>query len=266
MNRTALAALAVAASLIAGACNGGAGGSPTPGPSGPPPGGSGLDGLEGRTFLSTAVQGRVLAAGTRVRLSFSAGQISASAGCNIMGGPYRVDGDHLVARIEAMTEMACVPERGDQDLWLAALLDGALIALAGNDLTLAKDGDRLTLLDRVVADPDRPLLGTLWVVDGLIAGGTVSSVPAGVLAALTFSADGVDVGTGCNEGGGSVVITATTLTFGPITLTKKACLGGVMAVERAITAVLGGEVGYAIEAGTLTLDAGAAGLILHAAP
>jgi heat shock protein HslJ len=39
-----------------------------------------------------------------------------------------------------------------------------------------------------------------------------------------------------------------------------------MAVELAVTAVLVGEVGYFIEAGTLTLDAGARGLILRAPP
>jgi len=39
-----------------------------------------------------------------------------------------------------------------------------------------------------------------------------------------------------------------------------------MAVEGAVTAVLVGTVRYTIEAGALTLDAGAIGLTLHATP
>ena len=266
MNRATIAALAVAAILIIGACSGGAAGSPTPGPSGSPPGGSGRAGLDGRTFLSTATRGHALVAGSRVRLTFSGGRITAQAGCNTMSGTYVLDGNHLRVSAMWMTEMACQPPLMDQDTWLAGLLDGALVTLAGDELTLAKDGDVLTLFDRVVADPDRPLLGTRWVVDGLVAGDAVSSVPPGVVAALTFSAGRVDVEGGCNRGGGAVAVSDATLTFGSIGLTKMACQGAAMAVEEAVVAVLAGEVRYAIEAGTLTLDAGARGLVLHAVP
>jgi hypothetical protein len=39
-----------------------------------------------------------------------------------------------------------------------------------------------------------------------------------------------------------------------------------MAVEGVVSAVLSGEVAYAIEAGSLTLDAGGVGLMLRAEP
>ncbi len=254
MTTPRLATLLVAGIFAVGACSPGAGSSPTPGPIG----------IDGRTFLSTAIDGRVLVAATRVRLSFRDGQASAAAGCNSMSGSYVIDAGRLVARSLATTEMACDPPRMDQDRWLADLLDGSSLVLEGPTLTLAKGGVRLTLLDRVVADPDRPLIGTRWVVDALISGESVSSLPVGVVAALTFFADRVDVETGCNTGGGPVAITPTAVTFGSMTLTKKACLGGASAVERAVTAVLSGEVAYAIEAGTLTLDGGAVGLVLRA--
>jgi heat shock protein HslJ len=207
-----------------------------------------------------------MAAATQVRLSFRDGQVSASAGCNSMSGTYRIDGDRLRTTSLATTEMACDPPRMEQDAWLASLLDGATVGLDGNTLTLAREGVRLTLLDRRVADPDRPLALTRWVVDAIVTGDAVSSLPVGVVAALTFSADGVAVETGCNTGGTSVTVSDVTITFGPLSLTKRGCAGGAMAVEQAVTAVLSGEVGYAIEAGTLTLDAGAAGLVLRAAP
>ena len=169
------------------------------------------EGLEGRTFLSTGAEGRALVAGSTVRLAFEDGQVSASAGCNSMGGPYRIEGDRLVAGQLMTTEMACDPALMEQDRWLADLLGGSTIALDGDTLTLTGATIRLTLVDREVADPDRPLLGTRWVVEGLVSAGAVSSVPVGVTAALTFSDGRVDVEAGCNEGGGAVQVTDTTL-------------------------------------------------------
>jgi heat shock protein HslJ len=61
-------------------------------------------------------------------------------------------------------------------------------------------------------------------------------------------------------------IDGATITFGSIGLTKMACGEAAMAVEQAVTAVLTGEVVYAIEAGSLTLTNGATGLMLRAAP
>lgn len=253
-HRTLLVALASA--VLLGACSGGA--SPTPAPT--------PRGIEGRTFLSTGVEGRGLVAGSTVRLQFRNGTLSASAGCNSIGGPYRIDGDRLVVDQLATTEMACDPALMEQDRWVADLLDGATIALDGDTLTLTKAATRLTLLDLEVADPDRPLLGTRWVVDGLISGGAVSSLPAGVTAALTFSEGRVEVEAGCNTGGGTVAVTDASLEFGPIGLTKMACAPDVMAVERVVTSTLAGSATYRTEAGTLTLDAGGVGLTLRAVP
>jgi heat shock protein HslJ len=247
---------ALATAFLLGACGGGASG--TPGPTGGSP--------EGRTFVSTGVEGRALVAGSTVRFTFQDGGVSVSAGCNSMGGPYRIEGDRLVADQLATTEMACEPALMEQDRWVADLLDGATIALDGDTLTLTKGITRLTLLDREVADPDRPLLGTRWVVDGLVAGDAVSSVPAGVIAALTFADGRVEVEAGCNTGGGAIRVTETTIDFGPIGLTKMACEPGRMAVEQAVTTVLSGTVRYTIEAAILTLDAGGVGLMLRAAP
>jgi heat shock protein HslJ len=264
MNARRRAIPAILLALLLAACTG-AGGAATPGPDGSSAGSPDRQGLEGRTFLSTAVQGRNLVDGSRVRLSFQGGQIGAHAGCNSMGGPYAIDGGRLVARQLATTEMACEAALMEQDRWLAGLLDGAMITLAGDTLTLAEDGVVVTLVDREVADPDRPLVGTRWVVDGLVSGGAISRVPAGAVAALTFGADRVDVETGCNRGAGPVMVDEATITFGSIALTRMPCVEQAMAVERAVTEVLDGRVGYTIEAGTLTLDAGATGLVLRAA-
>lgn len=253
--RTATTLLALTAIVVLGACSSGAGGGVTPGPS-----------LDGRTFLSTQVTGQDLVLGTTIRISFRDGHISVNAGCNSMSGAYSVDGDALYVGQFGMTDMGCAVELMAQDAWVAALLDGATISVDGDTIALTHGDTTVTLLDRKIADPDRELLDTRWVLDGIVSGDAVSSVPVGVTAALTFSDGRVDVEAGCNRGGATAEVGDTTITFGPVALTKMACAPDAMAVEQVVAAVLSGEVAYAIEAGTLTLVAGGAGLMLRAEP
>ena len=222
MRHRASVAFQLTSALLLGAC---AGGSSTP------PDGTGAQDLDGRTFLSTGIEGRILVAGSL-----------------------------------ATTEMGCDEPLMAQDAWLADLLGGATMALDGDTLVLATGSVRLTLDDREIADPDRPLLGTRWVVDGMISRDAVSSVPAGVTAALTFSDGRVEVEAGCNRGGGTAEVGDTTITFGAVALTDMACAPDVMAVEGVVAAMLSGEVPYSIEAGSLTLGVGGVGLMLRAEP
>lgn len=252
--RTALAPLLLV--FILAACAGSPGGtSPSPDP------GS----VEGRTFLSTKVDGKALVPGSRVRLAFENGNLSGSAGCNSFGGSYRLDGGRLLTDQMFMTEMACAEPLMAQDAWVQTLLGGAAVTLDGDTLVLARDGVVLTLQDREVADPDRPLEGTRWIVDGLVAGDAVGSVPEGVTAAVRFVDGQLELEAGCNRGGGPVDIADGIITFGPIGLTKMACDGPASMVEQHVLQVLTGRVGYEIEAGVLRLGGGnGPGLTLRA--
>lgn len=132
--------------------------------------------LDGRQFWSISVLEngveRPLVDDTRISVQFNNGNISASAGCNSMGGPYQVDNDgQLTVREMASTEIGCDPERHAQDEFVAAVLTARpQLTLNGHDLTLATDTVRIQLLDTEVADPDRPILQTRWVVTGFIQG------------------------------------------------------------------------------------------------
>ena len=132
--------------------------------------------LDGRQFWSISVLEngveRPLVDDTRISVRFNNGNISASAGCNSMGGPYQVDNDgQLTVREMASTEIGCDPERHAQDEFVAAVLTARpRLTLNGHDLTLATDTVRIQLLDTEVADPDRPILQTRWVVTGFIQG------------------------------------------------------------------------------------------------
>ncbi len=65
----------------------------------------------------------------------------------------------------------------------------------------------------------------------------------------------------------NIQTTATTMTIGPMVLTKKACQPPAATMEAAVTATLTGEVTYTIEADRLTVTAkSGAGLMLKAAP
>ncbi len=127
----------------------------------------------------------------------------------------------------------------------------------------------MTLLDTEVAEPDQPLEGTRWVVDGLLANQGVSTVPIGAEASITINDGTAAVEAGCNTGSAPVTITDTTITFGPLMLTRMACPQPQMDLEQAVVAVLSGEVSYTIDSSTLKLrtmtDAGEIGLNLTAA-
>jgi heat shock protein HslJ len=227
--------------------------------------------LDGLTYIADesvgTVEGHELVSGSRITISFQDGSLSANAGCNTLGGSYSLDGSVLEVEGLSSTQMACEPALMDQDTWLAELLSSSpTLTQDGDELTIAGESSSLTLVDREVADPDRPLMDTTWVLDGIVADEAVSSVPSGVRASILITDGRVAVEAGCNTGSGSVEIdeSAATLTFGPIATTKMACEPDAMSVEQAVLATLDGEVQYAVEADVLTLTNGDQGLVLRA--
>jgi heat shock protein HslJ len=233
----------------------------------------GLNDLRGRTFLSTSVTengtAKQLVAGTRIRLSFDeeGRRIGANAGCNHIGGDARVEDGRLVAGDMAMTAMGCDGGRAEQDEWLVKFLTGTpTIRITGAELVLANSTTEVRLLDRTLADPDRPLTGTRWIVDTIVDRDTASSIPQGATAHLLIDVAGAFTGnTGCNQMGGSAVIAAPTIRFAGVFTTKMACEEGRMRLEQAVLEVLRDEVSYEIEADVLRLrHASGKGLDLHA--
>lgn len=229
--------------------------------------------LQGRTFLSTGVtvggDPHPLVKGSQITLGFTADSVTAHAGCNSMGGMAHLSGSTLVVDGAglAMTEMACSEPLMAQESWLAGLLTSKpTLALDGDTLTLTSKATVVTLVDREVADPDRALVGTAWTLDGIVSGETASSVPAGVTATLRVTEAGrIEFTTGCNQGGASVAVTPDTLTISGGLTTLVVCTGAPAQVESAVLAVLGdGTTTYSIEAATLTLTRGDAGLTYRA--
>ncbi len=230
--------------------------------------GSAADSLDGREFLSTDVTGHRLVAGSQIRLNFDGDRLGANAGCNQLGGTWSIDGDALAVPDDmVMTEMACDPPAlMDQDTWLASFLTSRpAVTLDGDTLTLTRGEVTIALLDREVADPDRPLEGTRWVVDGLVSADAVSSVPSDIrVPTMQFDGGQVSVDTGCNAGSGEYEATTAEITFGPLVTTRIGCDEPAASVEAHVVGVLHGTVTYEIEAGSLTLTNGDTGLVLRA--
>jgi heat shock protein HslJ len=244
--RTAIALLALAGLTFA-ACgsddSGSSSGSLTP------------QDLDGRTFVSTEVTGHDLVEGTEINMTFLADSMSVSGGCNSMNGGFEIDEGVLTAGPFAATMMACDQPLMDQDTWLNEFLTSLpTIELDGETLTLAGGETTITLAELQPSE----LVDTKWIVTGTVANEAISSVPADSTASIMIAPDdSVSVDTGCNTGSGVVEITDTTLTFGPIAITKRACADeAINQLEAAVLSVLQGEVTYTIDGDSLSLRSG----------
>lgn len=222
--------------------------------------------LAGRAFLSQSATGITVAPGAALRIEFRDGQVSFSGGCNGHSGAATFDGDQLTVGPMMATMMACNQPLMEQDATVAALLNaGVTVQLDGDNLALTgADGARIELLDRVVADPDRPIEGTTWVVNGVISDESVSSGWGEAEATITIVDGQAQVNAGCNRGMASATVGEGTITFGPLALTKMMCDEDATRLEAAVVAVLQGEVTFDVEAGNLTLMNGTNGLMLNA--
>lgn len=149
-------------------------------------------------------QPRALVEGTTIRLRLDAGTLTASAGCNTIGGSYTVEDDVLVVRATSMTEMGCGPALHAQDEWLAGVLSSSPDLEATQlGFLLETDTITITFTHRDVVESDRELVGTRWLVDGYVDGtgpdGTSSSAPSNG-ALVVFDESGFVLGhDGCNE-------------------------------------------------------------------
>jgi heat shock protein HslJ len=213
--------------------------------------------LAGRTFVSTTVTGFELIDGTEIRISFEEDHVSATAGCNTVGGAYTVENGLLSVSESSATLTACDPKLMTQDDQLIGFLtDDPAIALRGDILTLTGAEVSVEMRQDLGEQHGAPLVGTSWTLDSIVDGVSASSVPSGVEPpTLEISDMGeASVFTGCNRGGASVEVSDASLTFGPLRLTRMACGDDATAVEATVTSVIDGKVDYSINGDVLTVS------------
>ena len=239
--RTALALVALSALALA-ACgsdsDSGSGSAPT------------ADELAGQAFVSTDVTGYDLVADSEIEIGFAADSISAQAGCNSQNGGYTITDGTLEVTAMMSTMMACDDALMAQDTWLSEFLtSGPEIALDGETLTLTGSDATITLATVQPA----PLEGTTWVGSGTVANEAITVSAVVPQATMTITDGQAQINTGCNTGSASVEITDTTMTFGPMALTLKACDPDLTELETSVVLVLDGEVTYEINGNTLSI-------------
>ncbi len=258
-----LAALAVVSLLIVGGCS-----DKSDVSTGSSSEGVTVASLNGKSFVSTAVTGQTLVPGSQITMSFDNGTLRASAGCNSIGGAYTITNSILDGGENfSSTLMGCDTALMAQDEWLAGFLGAApSLSLDGDVLTMTAKGSTITLSPSAEV-PTRPVVGTSWTLETITDAQTASSVPTGVEPpTLRIDADGqAAIFAGCNTGSADVVVNDSTLSFGPIRLTKMTCSSDVKRVERSVLGVLDGDVPFAIDGAQLTLTKDAQGLIYRTA-
>lgn len=213
-----------------------------------------------RTFLSTEVEGEPIPGGGPLTLTFGTDRISANAGCNTASGTVAFEGDVMQVGQLASTLMGCTGDTAGADQWVDTLLSSnPTWRLDGDTLTLRNADQTVTLLDKKVADPDRPIQGTTWVVTGLITPDAHirSQALDDAKPTLTIAEDGGLTGTaGCNRMMGTAAVEpgpdSTVITFRAGT-TKMMCAPEVMEVETAVLQALDGRTTATVDANQLTL-------------
>jgi len=205
--------------------------------------------LTGKTLVAKEVTGSyAIVPGSTISLTFQNGSLAARAGCNNMFGQYTVSGNVLNAPQLASTMMACDEALMNQDTWLAAFLASSPTwTYSGGTLTLTNGTDTIALTEAPTGAA--VLEDTGWKLVGLISqsGSTVSAIDPTVTAWLRFADGQVLVNAACNSGSGTAKITDTTITFGPIAMTMRACVGPTQDVEQAMNAVLQGTTTYTVK-------------------
>ena len=254
--------LALVVILALAACT--PGGAATAAPSGGTGGEVTYEQLEGRSFVVTSAEGYEVVPDSEIQITFEEGRIGIQAGCNSMGSQYRVEGGVLSVGDMITTEMACEPALMAQDVFISNFVHNTTLTLDGDTLTMTKDAVTLTLTDSEIANPDLPIEGTTWLVNGIVANQAVSSMPLGVEASLVFEGGNVNVNAGCNTGSGPATLGEGTITFGPIATTRMACEGPAMDAESQILQVLQGDATYEINGNGMTLTSPGGGLVLIA--
>lgn len=158
-----------------------------------------------------------LVASHPVTMTLEDGQIGGTAACNSYGGQYTISSSEF--NIEgglAVTEMACFPPEvmDSEQQYLKALASVDHVELTNDGLVLRGPDTELSfeLLEPV---PTSDLIGTLWVLDGLTQGDTVTSPMASAdPATLELFDDGTFVGsTGCRDISGSYEVIGAEVQF-----------------------------------------------------
>jgi heat shock protein HslJ len=200
-----------------------------------------------------------------ITITFDDDQVFGRAACNGFGGSYNLNGSEIAFVEFGMTEMACSPQEVmiAEQAFVNALFNVETVEVVDSELVLSGSRTELRFepLEQI-ATPD--LLGTVWVLDGLVQGEAVSSVN-GERATLELFSDGSMIGsTGCRTLTGSYAIAGAEVAFTDLNANGD-CPADLQTQDSSVLTVLEGGFSVEIDGNTLTLSiSGDEGLIYRA--
>jgi heat shock protein HslJ len=224
--------------------------------------------LEEKAYLLESMEGREVAAGARIRLHFYGREFSAYGGCQGMSAEYWcANGKVFVGDEHAESDIgvSCGDARNEQSDWLKGFMRATpAYEVDGSRLILSDDDVTMVLLDEEIAEPDRPLVGTVWAIDGLVANGFVRGASEG---ALTFGTDGKLVIDGpCATGAADYVAEGSFVIFEGVAIDPAQCPDDELrrAVDEHLRELFaGGPLAWQIDATRLVLGDSDFGLVLR---
>jgi heat shock protein HslJ len=200
-----------------------------------------------------------------ITLTIEDTQMGGTAACNGYGGVLSIDGDLFAITEFAINETACRPEAAMQSeaVYTTALFMSETVKLTDDGLTISGP-DVILKYEPLASVPTADLLGTVWVLTGLVQGETVSSV-SGERATLELFTDGSFIGsTGCRDISGSYIVTGAEIQFTNWGANGECSTDLVRQDSQVISALEGGFRVDIEEDQMTTWVAGDEGLIYHA--
>jgi heat shock protein HslJ len=213
------------------------------------------DSVEGSwQLVSGSVDGAdiVLVDSHPITITFDGDQVGGTASCNGYGGTFQLSGSSIELSDLAMTEMACFPEETmDAEAAYAAALGKVTTVAVDQTLTLSGPGAHLEF-EPLAPVPQAELTNTVWVLDGLVSGDSVSSV-TGDRATLEFFTDGsVLGGTGCRTFAGHYTVAGEEVQMTDLSASGEPCTDQLADQDSHVISSLEGGFRVEIEANRLT--------------
>jgi heat shock protein HslJ len=197
-------------------------------------------------------QGIPLVDGYPITLSISGDQVSGRAACNSYGGSVAVADSTISFGEIGRTEMGCEPDVMEAETgFLAALTTMDSFVVTTDRLTLSGSFGDLVFVP-LTPVPTADLIGSEWVLETIVKGGTASSV-AGEPATLSFADDGTLSGsTGCRALRGSWIDHGGAITLPELSADGE-CSAELTTQDSDVISVLDGDIRIDITGDKLTL-------------
>ena len=192
--------------------------------------------------------------GFPITLSFTDEGVGGTAACNGYGGMYDIAGDQITFSELIWTEMACMPEgvMESEQTYLESLLLVDMFSMSDDSLILG--GERVELVFEALPPiPTAELTGTVWVLESLVDGESVSSVN-GERATLELFTDGSMLGsTGCRTLDGNYMVSGAEVVMTEMT-SHGECPAELEAQDSHVVTVLGDGFRAVVDGQLLTLS------------